>query len=166
MRWKEDARKKDHLRLTTRAQRIFKGRCTFVPPLYFGSKNAASRPIVTRVSRDSSLFPDLFLLCLFLLSCLLPFVRYRNFSLSFGFSVQRLRAFALIAFQFVRVPFPFSINYLFFISFFLPHNSRSSAAVHPYVSLFHCQDISNHLPKYRWFIVWVSNMPQWGSLVY
>lgn len=118
MRRKEDARKKDHLRLTTRAQRIFKRRCTFVPPLYFGSKNAATRPIMTRVSRAARLFfPDLFLLFFFLLGSLLSLVRHRDLSLFSGFNVQRLRAFALTAFQFVRIPFPFSINYLFLYLF-------------------------------------------------
>jgi len=57
------AKKRDHLRLPTRAQRIFKRRCTFVLPLYFGSKNAATRPIVTRESRSLS-FSDLFSLSL------------------------------------------------------------------------------------------------------
>lgn len=56
MRREEDGRKEDHLRLTMRAQRIFQRRCTFVPPLYFGSKNAATRPIVTRECRATRLF--------------------------------------------------------------------------------------------------------------
>lgn len=93
-------------------------RCTFVPPLYFGSKNAATRPVVTRVSRGSS------------------FSRHLSFSLAaasiyrdiysllrllpLGFlSERRLRAFALTAFQFVRIPLRPSLVYTHYRAYIL-----------------------------------------------
>lgn len=130
MRRKENGRKKDHLRLATRAQRIFKRRHTFVPPLYFGSKNAATRPIVTRVSRAARLFPDLFSPFLFLLASPLSFSLDRDPLLSFGFNEQRLRALALTAFQFVRIPLPFSINYLLSLALAILDRQLPSIHVH------------------------------------
>lgn len=76
-----------------------------------------------RMSRGSSFSPtyplssSLFPWSLFSLS-----VRYRDL-LSFSFNEQRLRAFALTTFQFVRIPLPFSINYLFFIFLSLSQSS-------------------------------------------
>lgn len=150
MRRKEDAKKKDHLRLTTRAQRIFKRRCTFVPPLYFGSKNAATRPIVTRVSCGSSFSRLILSLFFFLLNSLLSLLKYRDLPLSFSFNEQRLHAFALTAFQFVRIPLPFSINYLSFISLSLSFSQFSIISCRPSMCIpFPVYRSSNYLPGCR-----------------
>lgn len=86
-------------------------RCTFVPPLYFGSKNAATRPVVTRVSRGSSFSRHLS----FSLSPRRVYIEiYTPFSVylpSVSSDERRLRAFALTAFQFVRIPLRPSLVY-------------------------------------------------------
>jgi len=124
----------------TRAQRIFERWCTFVLPLYFGSKNAATRPIVTRVSRGSSFSRFMLSISLSLSWILFSFfVKYRDL-LSFNFSERRLHAFALTASQFVRNPslclfLSLSIIFYLILSLFLSLNPHSFVAVHSFVSL-------------------------------
>lgn len=96
----EDSEKRDHLRLTTCAQRISRQRCTFVPRLYFGSKNAATRPVLTRVSRGSSFSR-------------LTLFSSASIEILFSANERRLRAFALTVCQFVRI----SLSLSFYLAF-------------------------------------------------
>lgn len=129
--------------------------CTLVPPLYFGSKNAATRPVVTRVSRGQS-FPATSSLSFSFFLSSRSFLSL-SLSLLFGSNERRLRAFALTAFQFVKIPVcpslspSLSLYRLYILSlspfrFILDRRPLPSVRVHPLSDIDVAYRTSNHLP--------------------